>query len=227
VLGLTDRGEGGVDARILPPSFYARRAVTVARDLLGCLLISRVEGELTGGIIVETEAYAGATDGASHAFRYHRSPRVESMYGDPGTAYVYLIYGIHNCLNAVCLRRGEPHAVLIRAILPGVGIPVMRRRRGAAKGRGESFRGLADGPGKLCRALGIDRSLDGAPLTDPRGTLRVLRGIGLPGYKRRRRVGIESRGGFAALPWRFVADEPPPRTFRGLSGKLLADPPPQ
>jgi DNA-3-methyladenine glycosylase len=148
----------------LPRSFYARDAKTVARDLLGRLLVSTVDGRRCVARIVETEAYVGPHDPASHAAGGRRTPRNEVMYGAPGLAYVYFTYGMHWCFNVVTDRTGFPGAVLIRAAEPLEGLAVMRRRRGA-----QADRLLAAGPARLAQALGIARAhnghaLNGAPL---------------------------------------------------------------
>ena len=116
-------------------------------------------GGRVGGIIVETEAYRGARDPASHAFR-GATPRNQAMFGPPGYAYVYLIYGLHLCLNLVAERQGQAAAVLVRALAPSLGVPLMRRRRGV-----EAENRLASGPGNLGRALGLTLAHDGADLT--------------------------------------------------------------
>ena len=135
----------------LPRSFFARDTLAVAPALLGQRLVRYANGQQLSGLIVETEAYRGQDDEASHAYR--RTPRSAVMYGLPGHAYVYFIYGVHHCLNAVTEPEGQPGAVLIRAILPVEGIEIMRgRRAGIADDQ------LANGPGKLCMALGINRS---------------------------------------------------------------------
>ena len=140
----------------LPRSFYNRPTVEVARDLLGKIL---VHGR-TAGRIIETEAYLGSQDEASHAFR-GPTPRNRVMFGPPGHAYVYFIYGMYECLNFVCEPAGQAGCVLIRALEPIAGIATMRRRRPSAK-RPED---LANGPGKLTLAMGITRKLNGADLT--------------------------------------------------------------
>jgi DNA-3-methyladenine glycosylase len=130
----------------------------VAQDLLGCHLVSEVEGVVTEGRIVETEAYGGPEDPASHAaVRSGRTPRNDPMFGPPGTAYLYLSHGVHWCFNVVTGREGEAQAVLIRALEPLVGLEVMAGRRGGRKP-------LARGPGRLAQALGLDGSLNRHPL---------------------------------------------------------------
>jgi DNA-3-methyladenine glycosylase len=142
----------------LPRVFYERDATTVARGLLGQRLVRMLDDQRVSGLICETEAYAGADDQASHAYR--RTPRSAIMYGPPGYAYIYFIYGMHFCLNAVTEADGQPGAVLIRAIVPDEGVAIMCGRRGRRRDRG-----LTDGPGKLCQALGIARAQNGIDLT--------------------------------------------------------------
>src|SRR5690606_37279717 len=160
--------------RPLPPDFYARAADEVARDLLGAVLVSTVGGALVSGRIVETEAYLGPHDPASHAAeRIGRTARNAVMFGPPGIAYVYRIYGLHWCLNAVTGEEGYPAAVLIRALEPLDGIDVMRRRRwggdggAAGAGRRRPDRELTSGPARLADALAIDGTLNGHPLQSP------------------------------------------------------------
>jgi DNA-3-methyladenine glycosylase len=143
----------------LSRAFYLRPARQVARDLLGCLLLTRRGRSLTGGRIVETEAYLGPEDAASHAA--FRPGSHDLFYGDGGLAYVYPIYGMHACLNAITGRAGTPGCVLIRALEPTIGRTVMARRRGVAA---DSAR-LASGPGNLTRALGITVADSGSDLT--------------------------------------------------------------
>jgi DNA-3-methyladenine glycosylase len=148
----------------LPEKFFARDTERVARELLGTLLISTIDGERVSGRIVETEAYIGPHDPASHgAERIGRTARNASMFGAPGLAYVYRIYGVHWCLNAVTHEHDYPAAVLIRALEPVEGIEIMRRRRGAHL----RDRDLASGPGKLAQALAIDGAMDAHPLDEP------------------------------------------------------------
>lgn len=148
--------------RILPRAFYERPAVEVARDLLGKIL---VHGPVAG-IIVETEAYLGGDDLASHSARGITN-RTRVIFGPPGHAYVYFIYGMYDCLNIVAEPEGNPGCVLIRALEPVAGMEVMQKRRPAAK----KPQDLASGPGKLTLAMGITRAHNGADLT--RGALVV------------------------------------------------------
>lgn len=146
----------------LPTSFYERSAAVVAPELLGHWLIRREDdGSFSGGIIVETEAYLAQDDPACHSAR-GRTDRNRSMWGPPGRAYVYFIYGMHYCFNAVCQPEGIAEAVLVRAIEPTLGLPHLRRRRPNI-----ADRHLMNGPGKLCLALGIDRAVDGGDFMEP------------------------------------------------------------
>jgi DNA-3-methyladenine glycosylase len=153
--------------RVLPRSFYDRPAEVVARELLGTVL---VYGDAVGRI-VETEAYLGLTDRAAHAWR-GLTPRTKVLFGPPGHAYVYLIYGMYECLNLVAEGEGSPGCVLIRALEPVAGIESMRERRGGVR----TDRELANGPGKLTMAMGISRALNGADVTQ--GPLMVCEGSG-------------------------------------------------
>lgn len=143
----------------LPRRFYLRPARAVARDLLGCVVVSRRGRTVTAGRIVETEAYLGPEDAASHAA--FRPGSHALFYGEGGFAYVYLNYGIHYCLNATAGAAGRPGCVLIRALEPVEGLPTMARRRGV----GPDFARLASGPGNLTRALGITLRENAADLT--------------------------------------------------------------
>ena len=181
--------------RPLPRAFYDRSAVDLARDLLGRRLVcDHPEGRVSG-IIVETEAYRGARDPASHAHR-GETPRNRVMFGPPGHAYVYLIYGVHLCLNLVAEPQGQAAAVLVRALAPAGGVDLMRARRGV-----EAWERVARGPGNLAVALGLTRAHDGADLTTGPLWLSDLapRRFGCPmvaGARIGVRLGLERR-------WRF------------------------
>jgi len=173
--------------------FFARPARVVAPELLGALVVSEVGGVRTAGRIVETEAYEGPDDPASHAAaRIGRTPRNEGLFGPPGTAYVHLNYGVHWCFNAVTDVEGTPHGVLIRALEPVAGQAYMRSRRGRDD--------LTNGPARLAQALGIGPDLQGHRLDGP--PVWIERGLPVPAEAlvTTTRIGI-SKG--ADLPWRF------------------------
>jgi DNA-3-methyladenine glycosylase len=153
--------------RSLPSSFYDRPTEQVARELLGAVLEHRSPDGVAAGRIVETEAYLGPHDPACHAVA-GRTERTWNLHGPPGIAYIYFIYGVHWCFNAVTREEGHGSAVLVRALEPLTGLDLMRRRRSSARRDVD----LTNGPGKLCQALGVDGSLDGARLD--RGSLRIL-----------------------------------------------------
>lgn len=149
-------------SRVLPRAFYDRDTELVARDLLGAIVQHDSAEGMTAGRIVETEAYLGEHDPACHA-AVGLTPRTRPLYGPPGIAYVYFIYGVHWCLNAVTRAEGLPSAVLIRALEPVDGLEWMRRRRSRARRDID----LTNGPGKLCQALGIDGTSNGLTLQRP------------------------------------------------------------
>ncbi len=182
----------------LPSDFYNRRTVEVARDLLGCILVHQTNENTLAGRIVETEAY-GPDDPANHAWR-GQTRRNRAMFGPFGHAYVYKIYGMYYCLNAVTCPERVGEAVLIRAVEPLVGIETMKRNRGV-----DDPRKLCSGPGKLCQAFGIDSKYNHAPLTE--GSLRICYGKRDPIVViTTTRIGI-SHG--AELPWRFCLEDNP------------------
>lgn len=183
---------------ILPRTFYARRPEQVARDLLGTILVHRVNGVTLAGKIVEAEAYLGVKDLAAHASR-GLTDRTRVLFGPPGHAYVYLIYGMYDCLNLVAEPKGNAGCVLIRALEPLAGIEQMRRRRPAAK----RLEDLASGPGKLTLAMGITRRNNGQDVT--RGPLVVRH----PARAERFDVAISPRIGItqcADWPLRFYIE---------------------
>lgn len=199
----------------LSREFYNQDTITAARALLGKLLVRRLEGEKTllAGWITETEAYVGRCDKACHAYNYRRTPRTETLFMAPGHAYVYLIYGIYHCLNFVTEPEGEPAAVLIRGVEPAAGTDVMRRLRFGDKPltpyRRKHF---MDGPGKVCRGLGLTRAENGLDLTG--SALFVCErpeDVGLPPLEMPRaeiiragpRIGVDYAEEAKAFPWRF------------------------
>jgi len=189
--------------RPLDTAFYERDdVVLIARELIGKVLCTRQEDTITKGVIMETEAYAGIEDRASHAYGDRRTARTETMYGRPGTAYVYLCYGIHSLFNVVTNQVGIPHAVLIRGIFPFEGADTMKERRTTKA----PLHRMADGPGKLCQALGIDHRLhNGIGLN---GDLIWIEDHGLtvrPEWVRvGPRIGVDYAGEDALLPYRFL-----------------------
>jgi len=184
----------------LPRAFYTHgNVVTVARRLLGQLLVVPArDGRRVSGIIVETEAYRGPEDRASHAYGGRRTRRTETMYASGGTVYVYFVYGMYHQFNVVTNVEHVPHAVLVRALEPVEGIALMRRRRG-----GGADRALTSGPGKLCIALGIDRRLDGADLLGDRVWVEGGRRASPGAIASGPRVGIDYAEAWVDRPWRF------------------------
>jgi DNA-3-methyladenine glycosylase len=190
----------------LPLDFYTRSNVLeVARDLLGNkLVVPNRNGSRVAGIIVETEAYRGPEDRASHAYNGRRTKRTETMYGIGGTAYVYFVYGMYNQFNVVTGVEDTPHAILVRAVEPIEGLDIIRRRR-----RGRSEYELTSGPGRLCLAMGIDLKLDKASLLGDRVWIEEGVSISPRQIARGPRIGIDYAEGWVNKPWRFwVRDNP-------------------
>jgi DNA-3-methyladenine glycosylase len=190
----------------LPRDFYTRsKVLEVARDLLGKkLVVPAKNGSRVAGIIVETEAYRGPEDRASHAYNGRRTNRTETMYAIGGTAYVYFVYGMYNQFNVVTNVEDVPHAILVRAVEPSEGLDIMRRRRPR-----RSEYELTSGPGRLCLALGIDRQLDKADLLGERVWIEEGVSISPRQIARGPRVGIDYAESWIEKPWRFwVRDNP-------------------
>mgnify|MGYP001025551825 CR=1 FL=1 len=175
----------------LQRSFYARETLVVARELIGMHLVHRGPRGLQVGRIVETEAYKGPQDLAAHSAR-GRTPRTEVMFGPPGHAYVYFIYGFWHCLNVVTADHGVPHAVLLRAVEPIAGID-----------------DSTHGPGLLCRAMHIDKSLNGVDLTRSQLWIERPDEFRKPKIARSARIGVDYAGEWAKKPWRFFDKESP------------------
>ncbi|OCA73922.1 DNA-3-methyladenine glycosylase [Chryseobacterium arthrosphaerae] len=185
----------------LPRSYYADQDVLfLAQDLLGKILFTEINGNITAGIIVETEAYFGVQDKASHAYGGRRTDRTETLYSHGGVSYVYLCYGIHHLFNVVTSVKDEPHAVLIRAVEPLIGKETMQLRRSMPASRAA----ISSGPGSAAKALGIDRNFNKKDLTgneiwiedhgiryDPD---EIIAGP---------RIGVAYAQEDALLPWRF------------------------
>jgi DNA-3-methyladenine glycosylase len=199
---------------LIPRDFFARPSVPVAPDLLGCVLEHQTEAGLVAVELTEVEAYAGASDPASHAYR-GKTARNAVMFGPPGHAYVYFTYGMHFCVNLVCLRNGSASAVLLRAgrIIEGEELARSRRtggRRGDGsprQGRVIPFRDLARGPARLCQALDIDLSQDGADVCVPESPLRMRwPEASTTARSAERKIASGPRVGISAaaeVPWRF------------------------
>lgn len=194
--------------------FYLREDVLqVAKELLGKVLVTKLDGEITSGRIVETEAYAGIIDKASHAWKGRRTNRTEIMYSSGGTAYVYLCYGIHHLFNVVTNKIDVPHAILIRAVEPLKGINIMLER---TKKSTADFT-LTRGPGNVSKALGIFTKHSGMSLRSDELF------IGDDGFKMNKkellatpRIGVDYAGEDASLPYRFIIKDNP-----YVSGKKL------
>lgn len=193
----------------LPRDFYARPPAEVAQALLGMRLVRVLAGERLAGRIVEVEAYNGEDDPASHAAR-GPTPRSQIMYGPPGFAYVYFIYGMHHCLNVVTQDEGQPSAVLIRALEPVEGIERMRRIRWMRLIRGRPDRELTSGPGRLCQALGITRDQNGMDLCDG-NVLFIEADEGVPAGEVvvTARIGVRGNEWARTVPWRFTVGQSP------------------
>ena len=190
----------------LPREFYTRPDVLeVARDLLGKkLVVPGKNGARVACIVVETEAYRGPEDKASHAYNGRRTSRAETMYGIGGTAYVYFVYGMYHQFNVVTNVAEVPHAILVRAVEPSEGLDIIRRRR-----RGRSEYELTSGPGRLCLALGIDRKLDKADLLGDRVWIEEGVSISPRQIARGPRIGIDYAEEWVKKPWRFwIKDNP-------------------
>ncbi|MBS1794384.1 MAG: DNA-3-methyladenine glycosylase [Acidobacteria bacterium] len=196
----------------LSRDFYRRDdTLLVARELIGKLLVVPAEnGARVAGMIVETEAYLGAEDKAAHSYNHRRTPRNEITYAAGGRVYVFFIYGMYFQFNVVTGAVDSPHVVLVRALEPVAGIDTMRARR-LVKNPSAKMpdKNLASGPGKLCIALAIDRSLNGADLGGERIWIEDYRAVSADEIKTGKRIGIDYAEEFAGKPWRFwLADNP-------------------
>jgi len=185
----------------LEKDFYLRPdVVLISKELLGKYLFTKIDGKLTAAIITETEAYAGVTDKASHAYNNRRTARTETMFGEGGKAYVYLCYGIHHLFNIVTNKKDIPHAVLVRAVKPVEGITTILERRSHIKLHSKT----SAGPGTASQALGIITKHNGVDLT---GNKIWLEDKGIKVSKKDiiagTRIGVDYAGDDAKLPYRF------------------------
>lgn len=185
----------------IPLSFYNRKDVLlIARELLGKIIVTCFEGETTSGRIVETEAYIGLVDRASHSYRGRRTARNEHMYATAGTVYVYICYGLHQMCNIVTNEKGIPDAVLIRAVEPVEGLDIMLKRAGKVT----ADRTITRGPGKVAAALGVHRLHSGKKLSGKE--IFLVDDLFVPDDRQvgvSKRIGVEGAGEAAHLPYRF------------------------
>lgn len=190
---------------LLPLSFFQHDdVVEIARQLIGCSLHTLQNGVHSAGIIIETEAYAGVTDRASHAYGGRKTDRTSTMYLQGGHVYVYLCYGMHHLFNIVTADEGIPHAVLIRSLLPTVGVEVMKARRGSRA----AFAKLCEGPGNLTKAMGISMWHNSMKLTEDILWLEHDKDYPQHHILAGPRIGIDYAGTDALLPYRFrLSDE--------------------
>lgn len=191
----------------LTANFYQREdTVQLARELLGCHLVTRIDGQHTAGRIVETEAYKAPEDKACHAYLNRNTRRTRTMFLPGGVAYIYLCYGIHHLFNVVTGPAGAAHAILVRAVEPLEGMELMRARRGHDK----IGKRLTAGPGTLSQALGLHKDFDGASLTAPDSLIWIENAPApIPAHDivSAPRIGVDYAEECAAWPWRFfVAD---------------------
>ncbi|MDF2504660.1 DNA-3-methyladenine glycosylase [Clostridium sp.] len=193
----------------LKREFYNRDTVVVAKELLGKILVRKVEGEITKGKIVEVEAYKGFMDKAAHTYNGRRTKRVEVMYGNPGFSYVFFIYGMYHCMNVITREEGIGEAVLIRAIEPIEGLNIMSKRRfdlAFDDLKKRQIINLTNGPSKLCKAFAIDKSCNGIDLC---GDVLFIEesdsksfNIGIS-----KRIGIDYAEEAKDFPWRFFIEK--------------------
>ena len=182
----------------LEREFYLRDGVTVARELIGKKLVTNLPDGLTGGVIVETEAYMGAIDAAAHSYR-GMTERTKIFFGAGGFVYVYLIYGMHLCTNVVANVENIPEAVLIRALEPVDGVELMKRRRGK-----KNLRELCSGPGKLSQAMGVTKNFYGADLCGDEIFIETTENFQAH-VVATKRINVDYAGAAADYLWRFVA----------------------
>ena len=194
----------------LPKSFYSRETLEVAQDLLGKILVTELDGKTIAGKIVEVEAYIGPDDKGAHTYGNKKTKRTEAMFEEPGRTYIYLIYGIYNCINAVTNEVDKPEAVLIRALEPVEGFEEMslnRFKKSFEELTKRQIKNLTDGPGKLCMALNIDRSLNKEDLNGNKIYIKYPEEKETFNILRSKRVGIDYAEEAIDYLWRFYIED--------------------
>jgi len=189
---------GKTDVKKLPREFYNRDVLTVAEEILGKTLVHMTKEGVTKGKIVEVEAYNGLCDKAAHSYKNLRSKRTEIQYGEGGYAYVYLIYGMHHCMNIVVNRENLPEVLLLRALQPLEGLELMKKRRNT-----ENVKMLCNGPGKLCQAMEITREHYGEDLCGEKFYLENTPSVKPEEIVRTKRINIDYAKEAVDFPWRF------------------------
>lgn len=203
---------GGYEMIFLNPEFFNRETLEVAPDLLGKYLVREIHGHQLVGKIVEVEAYKGSMDKGAHSYKYKRTPRTEVMFGPPGHAYVYLIYGMYHCLNAITDKEGEPCGILIRAIEPIKGenyMSILRYNKPLQDITKAQRKNLTNGPGKLCKSLHITKAQKGQPLW--KGDLCIALGESVKPDEiiRSKRINIDYAEEARDFLWRFTIKDNP------------------
>ncbi len=186
-------------------SFYLQNTLTVAQNLLGCILVHKLPEGMVSGVIVETEAYMGITDKGAHSYGGKHTPRMDPLYKRGGYAYIYQLHGYNYCINVVTEEKDVPRAVLIRALEPLEGLGLMARRRGVdiSSGKLKNVKNLTNGPSKLCQALAIDTSLNGVDLLGDE--LYITKGRDLENeIVATPRINIDYAEEYKDEPWRFI-----------------------
>lgn len=191
---------------ILQREFYSRDSLIVAKELLGKILIHKTVEGIVSGRIVETEAYKGPEDKASHSYGNKRTPRTETMFGPKGCAYIYLIYGLYCCLNVTSgAVDGKPEATLIRAIEPLQGLDLMMKRRGPTGNKSN----LASGPGRLCMAFGLSKVQNGIDVCQPPFYIEDNQKVDYGDIIEAARIGVDYAAEWKDMPWRFYIKNNP------------------
>lgn len=210
--GRKRKGKGITYMQVLPYGFYDRDTLEVAFDLLGKYLVRETDGHQLVGKIVEVEAYKGSMDKGAHSYNYKRTPRTEVMFGPPGHAYVYLIYGMYYCFNVVTEEDGEPCAVLIRGIEPIEGenhMAVLRYGKSLAEISGAQRRNLTNGPGKVCKAFNITKEQNRQPLWTKDFYIAFGNTVDNSQIIRSKRINIEYAEEAKDFLWRYsIKDNP-------------------